>query len=412
MKAAFVTTYDPLNPVLYNGSGYYSGLALKENGINLDYFGPLRMRHAFKYGVRKAWYEYRFHRALDRTREPEVVKDYARQIERRLKTAECDVVFSPMSPGSQPVAYLDIDKPIVIWTDATFAGVLDFYPEFSNRCQTEANIRNALANEAAALDRASLVVYYSEWAARTATSNYDVDPEKVKVVPMGPGLACNRSASEIGNLVNARRFHSCELLFIGADWHRKGADTAIRVASRLNKSGLKTSLTLVGCRPPQGAEVPEFVKVMGYISKRSPEGAKQIDELFANAHFVLVPSRADCTPVVFAEASSFGVPSLSRNIGGIPTVIRNDINGRTFDRDANPDEYASYVLQLMSSPARYRDLALSSFHEYETRLNWKSAGRQMKALLEEVLAGREARHKPGGRVCSQDQPKSILAESA
>ncbi len=66
-------------------------------------------------------------------------------------------------------------------------------------------------------------------------------------------------------------------------------------------------------------------------------------------------------------------------------MIRNDINGRTFDRDANPDEYVSYVLELMSSPARYRELALSSFREYETRLNWKSAGRSMKALLEELL---------------------------
>jgi hypothetical protein len=73
----------------------------------------------------------------------------------------------------------------VISTDATFAGVLDFYPEFSNRCQTEANIRNTLANEASALERASLVVYYSEWAARTATSNYAVNLEKIKVVPAG-----------------------------------------------------------------------------------------------------------------------------------------------------------------------------------------------------------------------------------
>ncbi len=412
MKAAFVTAYDPLNPVLYNGSGYYSGLALKENGIDLDYFGPLRMRHAFRYGVRKAGYEYMFHRAFDRTREPEIVKDYARQIERRLKAADCDVVFSPMSPGSQPVAYLETDKPIVVWTDATFAGVLDFYPEFSNRCQTEANMRNALANEASTLERASLIVYYSEWAARTATSNYDVNPEKVKVVPMGPGLECNRSSSEISGLVNARKFDKCELLFIGADWHRKGADTAIRIASRLNKAGLKTCLTLVGCRPPEGVKVPEFVKIMGYISKRSLQGAKQIEDLFAHAHFVLVPSRADCTPVVFAEASSFGVPSLSRDIGGIPTMIRNDINGRTFDRDANPDEYVSYVLQLMSSPARYRDLALSSFHEYETRLNWKSAGRQIKALLEEVLTGREERRRAGGRIRAQDQTLSNFSASA
>jgi glycosyltransferase involved in cell wall biosynthesis len=412
MKVAFVTAYDPLNPVLHNGSGYYTGVALRQNGIEVDHFGPLTMRHSLRYGVRKAWYRHVFNRAYDRTREPEILKDYARQIERRLKTSDYDVVFSAMSPGSQPVAYLETNKPIVFWTDATFAGVLDFYPEFSNRCQTEANIRNAFANETSALERASLAVYYSEWAARTAMANYDVDPAKLKVVPIGPGLDCNRSASDIRHLVNARRFGKCELLFIGADWHRKGADTAIRVAARLNKAGLKTCLTLVGCRPPAGTEIPEFVKITGYISKRSSEGARQIEGFFANAHFVLVPSRADCTPVIFAEASSFGVPSLSRAIGGIPTMIRSDVNGRTFDRDANPDEYVSFILELMSSPARYRDMALSSFHEYETRLNWNSAGRTMKTLLEELLAGREERCKPGERTVPKDQIVASFAESA
>ncbi len=127
----------------------------------------------------------------------------------------------------------------MFWTDTTFAGVLDFYPEFSNRCLTAANVRNAMTNEAAALERASLAVYWSDWGARTAISNYDVDPAKVKVVPVGPSLDCNRCASDITSLVDARKFGVCELLFVGADWHRKGADTAIQVAGRLNKAGLK-----------------------------------------------------------------------------------------------------------------------------------------------------------------------------
>lgn len=385
MKVAFVTAHDSLNPLNTNGSGYYTSLALKESGIDLDYVGPLKMRHAFRYGVRKAWYKHVFNRAFDRTREPEIVKDYARQIERRLKTADYDIVFSGLSLGSQPIAYLETDKPIVFWTDTTFAGVLDFYPEFSNRGQTAANIRNAMTNEAAALERASLAVYWSDWGARTAISNYDVDPAKVKVVPVGPSLDCNRCASDITSMVDARGFGVCELLFVGGDWRRKGADTAIQVAARLNKAGLKTRLTIVGCRPPAGVEVPGFVTITGHISKSSLEGALRIHSLFASSHFMLVPSRAECAGLVFAEASSFGLPSLSRAVGGIPTMIRNDINGRTFDRDANPDEYVSYVLELMSSPARYRDLALSSFCEYETRLNWKSAGRSMKALLEELL---------------------------
>ena len=125
MKVAFVSTFDATNPELNNGDGYYQSRALMENGVELDYLGPLTMKHAFRYGLRQAYYKYRHGRVHNRTREPEVVKDYARQIEQRLKAAPYDVVFSAISPGSQPIAYLDTDKPIVFWTDATFAGVLD-----------------------------------------------------------------------------------------------------------------------------------------------------------------------------------------------------------------------------------------------------------------------------------------------
>jgi hypothetical protein len=38
-------------------------------------------------------------------------------------------------------------------------------------------------------------------------------------------------------------------------------------------------------------------------------------------------------------------------------------------------------------------------HEYENRLNWKSAGRQMKAHLEELLAGRGEYQTPAHPIC-------------
>lgn len=76
--------------------------------------------------------------------------------------------------------------------------------------------------------------------------------------------------------------------------------------------------------------------------------------------------RAECFGLVFAEANSFGVPALARAVGGIPTAIHNDVNGFAFERDANLDEYVSYIAGLMANPTRYRELAFSSFNEYET----------------------------------------------
>jgi len=74
-------------------------------------------------------------------------------------------------------------------------------------------------------------------------------------------------------------------------------------------------------------------------------------------------------------------------VGGIPTVVRDDVNGKLF---ANDDarfcsDCCSYVIDLMRDPAAYRDLALSSFFEFEDHLNWEVAGGTLKRLIEMAL---------------------------
>lgn len=104
-----------------------------------------------------------------------------------ISTANVDVVFSP---GTIPIAHLKTNYPIVFWADATFAGMIDFYPSFSNLCSR--SIRDGNRMEQAALSKCSLAIYSSEWAAKTALDNYDVNPQKVKVVPFGANISCDR----------------------------------------------------------------------------------------------------------------------------------------------------------------------------------------------------------------------------
>ena len=95
-----------------------------------------------------------------RDREPLTLRSYAKQVERQLSRIKPDIVFSP---GTKPIAYLRTDKPIIFWADATFDGMVDFYPEFTNLC--DETMRNGRAMEQAALSNCRLAIYASEWAA-------------------------------------------------------------------------------------------------------------------------------------------------------------------------------------------------------------------------------------------------------
>ena len=87
-------------------------------------------------------------RWYSRQRAPFLVKDYARQISRKLAAIKnVDIICSGPHGSSQPVAYLECKQPIVIWNDGLFADVLDFYPEYSRDRTCKESIADGIANE-------------------------------------------------------------------------------------------------------------------------------------------------------------------------------------------------------------------------------------------------------------------------
>jgi hypothetical protein len=72
-------------------------------------------------------------------------------------------------------------------------------------------------------------------------------------------------------------------------------------------------------------------------------------------------------------------------VGGIPTIIKDDVNGKVFSKEANIANYCTYISNLFSNYSEYKHLALSSFNEYQCRLNWSVAGKTVKNLLTELV---------------------------
>jgi glycosyltransferase involved in cell wall biosynthesis len=384
MRIAYVTPFNATTLAVrdnWSGTGYYMAQALKQQSRPLEYIGPLEDRLALQV-MRK--FKNRYHKFLGnnyiKDSELLIYKDYARQISAKLSNTKVDIVFSA---ASNPIAYLECNQPIVFWADATFANLIDFYPLYSNLCQE--SFQNAHLMETMSLKKSKLAIYSSEWAAQTAIDYYQAEPDKVKVVTFGANVESNLNIAEIKNLIASRPTNQCKLLFLGIDWFRKGGNVALEVAKKLNNSGLNTELTVVGCQPIVEGSLPDFVKPLGFIQKSTPEGKNKIYQLIANSHFLILPSLADCTPIVFCEANSLGVPCVSRKVGGIPSIIKDDLNGKLFDKDSDSTEYCEYIYNLFMNYSEYQNLALSAFHEYESRLNWKVAGEKIKELLTTII---------------------------
>jgi glycosyltransferase involved in cell wall biosynthesis len=385
MRIAFVTTFDLVdvmdrsdmwrNPYLVS---HYTAQALSKFAelefVSVEKTPNVRRRLA---SYKRLLFKKVFRKKCLLEREPAILKDYARQVARQLEGLDVDLIFSP---STIPIAYLEWEKPIVFWTDATFAGMVDFYPDFINLCRS--SIKNGNAMEKSVLERCARAIYTSDWAVETAVAHYGVDPTKAKVVPRGAMLHSPLSRPEITRLLKRRRSGRCNLLFLGNEWERKGGDIAIAVAAQLNEAGLATTLTIVGDVSDEiKPDLPPFVHTVGFVSKASKKGRDLINRLFAQSHFLLGPSRAETFGIAFCEASAFAVPSIAADVGGVRTAVRDHINGKLFAPDAAVQDYSEYILELMSDYDRYEALALSAFREHETRLNWCAVGRELETHL-------------------------------
>ncbi|HLS27484.1 MAG TPA: glycosyltransferase family 4 protein [Opitutales bacterium] len=396
MKVTYVTIYDANDVQHWSGSGYHIARALKFQNLDVDLIGPLGSPKV-TWPVFKAkglLYNRILRKRYCRAHDVAFARHYARKIEKSLSQRGAgDIIFSPWSI---PIAFLNTDRPIAYWHDATHAGLFDFYPDYTGMCRR--SIRDGHLIEHTALKRSCAAIFSSDWAARSAIEDYNADPKKVHVVPFGANLENPPSPGQVGDAIRARSKNTCKLLFIGVDWFRKGGDLALQVAEKLNRIGLRTELTIVGCNPFTSENKPPFVRCEGFLSKQNPVHLKRIEQLLAESHFLLVPSLAEAFGIVYCEANAYGVPSLARAVGGVPTVIKDGQNGFLFPVEAEAIDYVQIIERYFQRYENYIDLALSSLNEYQQRLNWQVAGKRVRQILLEATAGGARKQNiPAGR---------------
>lgn len=368
----------------WSGTSYYIAQSIKSHDTSLDYLGPLEdklLPHAYR-KLKRHYYQLRQEVYLKDT-DPLTLRSYASQVSKMLSSLpRHDVV---LSATTNPIAYLNCKQPILFWADATFRNTSEFYPKYSHLCQE--TISQGHKMEELAIEKCKFAIYSSDWAAQTAISFYGAKPEKVKVVPFGANLESNLDLAEVKALIESRPESKCKLIFIGVDWIRKGGEKALDIAKALNESGLSTELTLVGSQPSSDVPLPNFVKPLGYISKLSKVGQEKLSKLIGESHFLILPTLADCSPIVMCEANAFGVPCLSTDVGGIPTIIPPGVgNGKLFNAEASSKEYCEYIVNTFLNYSTYKDMALASYNEYKMRLNWQVAGESLRELLNQAIA--------------------------
>jgi glycosyltransferase involved in cell wall biosynthesis len=309
-----------------------------------------------------------------------VARSGPEQLNARVGKHSVDIVLG-ISPFYVPTKNWPVLS--VFW--GTLTGVETFYRDPYSKRLTKRSIRNLRNSEQIALENSRLAIFANQWAADIACTNYSFDHRKVRVIPYGVNTPSILDKDDLLECLRRRDTRDCELLFIGGDWKHDGATIAIETTSILRTRGVNIHLTLAGCVPPSAFSLPEYVTVIRRIDRSTQKGRALLASLYIQSHLMILPSRAESCAVALSEASAYGVPSLSTDVGGNGTFIKNGVNGQLFPLEAEPADYADYALKLLGDPQIYDAMCWGAFERFQADLNWDVAVSKVIVEMKNVL---------------------------
>lgn len=381
VRIGYVADADPLDRWAWSGLHHYMFTALQDAGFEVEHPGA----RAKQRDTRASLWLDRALRAVGRPR-PVVGADerarcVAAAIDEDLWRRPCDLLFAPVA--SRIVPRLRSSTPIVYLSDATFRLLRGCYPEVM---ALSAEVAGALdAVESAAIQRAALCVYTSDWAAASAIRDYGASPTRVRTICLGPNVD---EIPERGEVHRRRGSGRLELLFLGRDWTRKGGDIAVEAVEALRGRGLEAQLLVCGVRPARA--LPPSVTVLDPVDKRKVRDRRRLRELLLSSQFLLLPTRADCAPTVVKEAYAHGLPVVTTRTGGLPTLVEDGVTGFLLPLEAGGEDYAACIAGAFATPAIHAGLVRCAREAYERRFNWSAWGDSMRREMLDLLAARAA----------------------
>lgn len=373
MKIAYITTGNPFDKNSWSGTDFYARKALEDQGCTVYCI------YGYKYYnlsivLKKVWAKI-FKKNYQAIRNLSVSKKWAKYITSHLEEGT-DAI---LSMSTIPVACLKSNIPIYIYIDGIYEFMLkQGFVKNSN------NINEAHKIEDMAIQKCTKIITSSNASAETIANIYHKANGKIEVVPFGANLDIYPNRDEMIKHISNKNFEKCKILFVGVDWERKGAQLVIDTVKILHNQGFPIELHLVGLKKIP-VELEPYVINHGFISKMSPDGTDKLYSLYLECHFLFVPSSAEAYGLVFCEASAFGVPSISNTIGGIPTIIQNNVNGQLFKKGTSAEVYANYIKETFNKTQEYKNLATTTVKRFHESLNWNTAGNKLITIIKETI---------------------------
>lgn len=315
--------------------------------------------------------------------DPWILRTRSRRVVQQIRKFAPDAVLCVGFP--EAAISLPKSMPLYVWNDAMYPSQRRTYPYF-RAYFSESDGRGLQRMELQVMRRCRKIWMSSDWAAVEAKQDFPGAAPLIGVQSFGANLAETPNPAEVEQSIQNRSLAEPMLLFFANEWERKGGDAAIETVKRLRARGCPAKLSVVGIneRPATAPPAP-WLDWVGRLDKGRPDEAKRLAQYLADSVFLLLPTIADCTPIVCHEASAYGLPVLATNVGGLPSTVDSGVTGMLWPVEKFADEASAWMAAIMSDRPRYEQMARAARRRYEQSGNWAVNVRAVAAAIAQDL---------------------------
>jgi glycosyltransferase involved in cell wall biosynthesis len=157
---------------------------------------------------------------------------------------------------------------------------------------------------------------------------------------------------------NSRSIHSDQiinLLFLSRLEIEKGLYIAIETLNLLNKQSKRYKLLIAGSGSEE-ANVKQLSLINHNIEYKGYVADLDKHNLLESSNIIFLPSFSEGLPLSLLEGMIYGLPIISRPIGGIPDIIINGENGYLIE-SLLPGDYADKIEEIVNAPEIYKQIS-------------------------------------------------------
>jgi glycosyltransferase involved in cell wall biosynthesis len=194
------------------------------------------------------------------------------------------------------------------------------------------------------------VIAVSNSVKKELVTRYGIPEGKIVVIPNGVEVNLFRPSAE----------REKQILYVGRQTAHKGLPYLLQAFAEFVKANEKFRLVLVGERLEGGVD-PSLVKLsrnLGIADKVEFTGRLLEDDvrvIMGRAECLVLPSLAESFGMAILEAMASETPVVATNVGGIPDVVQDGLNGLLV-RPADPHALAESLDQVVSDSRLRRRL--------------------------------------------------------